>query len=115
MALSCQLTQLDVTSIENALEASAPPGVLGPVAESERGWLGREYVLIINDCMHSGSNLKSHTLRNQTDIREMCDQYDELFRLVSQMFQNIIYVKSPPAEYWKVSGADNFERILEQA
>eukprot|EP00974_Lingulodinium_polyedra_P088977 8625909-Lingulodinium_polyedra.AAC.1 len=26
MALSCQLTQLDVTSIENALEASAPPG-----------------------------------------------------------------------------------------
>eukprot|EP00974_Lingulodinium_polyedra_P098191 9518574-Lingulodinium_polyedra.AAC.1 len=33
MALSCQLAQLDVASIENALEASAPPGVLGPVAE----------------------------------------------------------------------------------
>eukprot|EP00974_Lingulodinium_polyedra_P123608 11187439-Lingulodinium_polyedra.AAC.1 len=45
----------------------------------------------------------------------MCDQYDELFRLVSQMFQNIAYVKSPLADYWKVSGADNFERILEQA
>eukprot|EP00974_Lingulodinium_polyedra_P037884 3632990-Lingulodinium_polyedra.AAC.1 len=41
VALSCQLTQLDVAAIENALEASAPPGVFGPVAESERGWFGR--------------------------------------------------------------------------
>eukprot|EP00974_Lingulodinium_polyedra_P101580 9839004-Lingulodinium_polyedra.AAC.1 len=31
------------------------------------------------------------------------------------MFQQIIYVKSPPAEYWKVGSADKFERILEQA
>eukprot|EP00974_Lingulodinium_polyedra_P100985 9784463-Lingulodinium_polyedra.AAC.1 len=45
----------------------------------------------------------------------MCDQYDELFRLALQMFQKIIYVKSPPADYCKVSGADKFERILEQA
>eukprot|EP00974_Lingulodinium_polyedra_P128308 11205541-Lingulodinium_polyedra.AAC.1 len=36
MALSCQMTQLGVATIENAFEASAPPGVLGPVAESER-------------------------------------------------------------------------------
>eukprot|EP00974_Lingulodinium_polyedra_P072848 7051492-Lingulodinium_polyedra.AAC.1 len=38
MTLSCQLAQLDMVTIENELEASAPPGVLGPVAESERGW-----------------------------------------------------------------------------
>eukprot|EP00974_Lingulodinium_polyedra_P087875 8521198-Lingulodinium_polyedra.AAC.1 len=45
----------------------------------------------------------------------MCEHYDERFRLASQVFQKIIYVKSPPAEYWKVSTPDQFERILEQA
>eukprot|EP00974_Lingulodinium_polyedra_P117401 11163126-Lingulodinium_polyedra.AAC.1 len=56
MTLGCQLTQLDVATIENELEASAPPGVFGPVVESERGWLGRERVLVINDCINSGPN-----------------------------------------------------------
>eukprot|EP00974_Lingulodinium_polyedra_P100348 9719682-Lingulodinium_polyedra.AAC.1 len=65
--------------------------------------------------MNSGSNLRSHPLRGQADALKMCEYYDELFRLASQMFQNIIYVKSPPVEYWKVGSADKFERILEQA
>eukprot|EP00974_Lingulodinium_polyedra_P016466 1595304-Lingulodinium_polyedra.AAC.1 len=45
----------------------------------------------------------------------MRDQYDELFSSASKVFQKIIYVKSPPAEFWKVSCVATFERILEQA
>eukprot|EP00974_Lingulodinium_polyedra_P046987 4506740-Lingulodinium_polyedra.AAC.1 len=63
--LTCQLTQLDAASVENEFDASAPPGALGPAAESERGWLGRERVLIINDCVNSGSNVRAHPFATQ--------------------------------------------------
>eukprot|EP00974_Lingulodinium_polyedra_P032762 3152949-Lingulodinium_polyedra.AAC.1 len=66
---------LDVRTIEISFKVSARPGAMGP-RESEGGWLGREYLLIINDCMNSGSNIKQHPVKNQADIRKMCDHYD---------------------------------------
>eukprot|EP00974_Lingulodinium_polyedra_P001752 165720-Lingulodinium_polyedra.AAC.1 len=65
--------------------------------------------------MNSGSNVRKHPLHGPADVRKMCEHYDELFQLASQVFQKVIYVKSPPAEYWKVSNPYQFERILEQA
>eukprot|EP00974_Lingulodinium_polyedra_P119379 11170959-Lingulodinium_polyedra.AAC.1 len=65
--------------------------------------------------MNSGSNLKSHPVKNQQAIRQVCDKYDELFASAAKVFQKIIYAESPSAEFWEVSGAATFHRVLEQA
>eukprot|EP00974_Lingulodinium_polyedra_P111240 10759775-Lingulodinium_polyedra.AAC.1 len=65
--------------------------------------------------MNSGAYLRTHPLHGPADILKMREHYEQLFRLASQMFQKIIYVKSPTAEFWKVGSANQFERILEQA
>ena len=84
-----------------------------PVLQSvvdEKIWLGPGHVdpanvLILIDAMNSGLPRGHASAAADEYVRTRRDNYEKFFQMARQKFHKIIYVKTPPPEFWRISDA----------
>ena len=69
------------------------------------GHVGPAHVLILIDAMNSGLPRGHASAAADDYIRTRRDNYEKFFQMARQKFHKLIYVKTAPPDFWKITDA----------
>ena len=117
-------TYSDVKSLERAMRTRASRAassvklveslnsIPGTTVRGRPGaWVSREHVCIIVDCCNSA--VRDKNSRNKAAIMKVLHDYEEFFDRAVSVYQKVVYVQSPNAEFWKISDNGHFNRVIQ--